>query len=149
MPCKYDSRYHGTCDICWMKGNIPNNGCGTQIIYAYGSGAVVERTNVRYQLKGTLKNGDASLTILNAKKSDSGKYGCRVHVPGWFNDLKIEVYLQIREGKYALLNPRNKAFLHLLSYFVFYFIVIFFFSTTTDLHHSEICNYYGTHSFAQ
>lgn len=85
-----------------MKGDIPNNGCGTQILYAYSDGTVVERENVRYQLNRALKSGDASLTILQSRKSDSGKYGCRVHVPGWFNDIKIEVNLQIREGKHSL-----------------------------------------------
>ncbi|XP_034169359.1 hepatitis A virus cellular receptor 1 homolog isoform X2 [Pangasianodon hypophthalmus] len=97
LPCKYDSRYHGTCDVCWMRGSIPTNGCGTQIIYA-NEKKVVMRSNVRYQLNGALQKGDASLTILKAKKSDSGKYGCRVHVPGWFNDKKIVVYLDIREA---------------------------------------------------
>lgn len=85
-----------------MKGNIPNNGCGTQIIYAHSDGTVVERENMRYQLNGALKWGKASLTILQARKSDSGKYGCRVHVPGWFNDIKLEVNLEIREGKYPM-----------------------------------------------
>lgn len=101
LPCKYDSRYHGICDICWMRGNIPNNGCGNQIIYANDK-AVVSQDNMRYQLNGALQKGEASLTILSARKSDAGKYGCRVHVPGWFNDKKIVVYLEIREGKYSL-----------------------------------------------
>ncbi|KAI5090713.1 hepatitis A virus cellular receptor 1-like precursor [Silurus meridionalis] len=96
LPCKYDSRYHGLCDICWMRGSIPANGCGNQIIYATGK-KVDMQSNVRYQLNGALQMGDASLTILNAKKTDSGLYGCRVHVPGWFNDKKIEVYLVIME----------------------------------------------------
>ncbi|MCI4389590.1 hypothetical protein PGIGA_G00099780 [Pangasianodon gigas] len=97
LPCKYDSRYHGICDVCWMRGSIPTNGCGAQIIYA-NEKKVVMRSDVRYQLNGALQKGDASLTILKAKKSDSGKYGCRVHVPGWFNDKKIVVYLDIREA---------------------------------------------------
>lgn len=146
LPCKYDSRYHGICDICWMRGSIPNNGCGNQIIYA-NEKEVVMRANVRYQLYGALQRGDASLTILNAKKSDSGKYGCRVHVPGWFNDKKIEVYLEIREGKYSLHKQRNRAFFH-VSYFVFCFIVTFFFSNTTDLHHSGT-HYNDTHSYTR
>ncbi|GAA6102133.1 T-cell immunoglobulin and mucin domain-containing protein 4-like isoform X18 [Tachysurus ichikawai] len=97
LPCKYDSVYHGVCDVCWMIGNIPNNGCGTQIIYA-NEKEVLMRVSARYQLNGDLKMGDASLTIRNARISDSGKYGCRVHVPGWFNDKKIVVNLAIRKG---------------------------------------------------
>ncbi|MCJ8743851.1 hypothetical protein PDJAM_G00098980 [Pangasius djambal] len=97
LPCKYNSRYHGICDICWMRGTIPTSGCGAQIIYA-NEKEVVKRSDARYQLNGALQKGDASLTILSAKKTDSGTYGCRVHVPGLFNDKKIVVYLGIREG---------------------------------------------------
>lgn len=98
LPCKYDSGYHGVCDVCWMKGSIPRNGCGDQILYATEKGVVIQ-SSMRYQLYRNLWRGDASLTIHNARKSDSGKYGCRVHVPGWFNDKKFEVNLVIREGK--------------------------------------------------
>ncbi|XP_017311868.2 hepatitis A virus cellular receptor 1 isoform X16 [Ictalurus punctatus] len=97
IPCRYNSHYHGTCDVCWMRGSIPRSGCGNQIIYATGKN-VVMRGNRRYQLNGNLQKGDASLTILNARISDSGKYGCRIHVPGWFNDIKMEVYLIITEA---------------------------------------------------
>ncbi|KAF7690418.1 hepatitis A virus cellular receptor 1 homolog isoform X2 [Silurus meridionalis] len=106
LPCKYDSRYHGLCDICWMRGSIPANGCGNQIIYATGK-KVDMQSNMRYQLNGALQMGDASLTILNAKKTDSGLYGCRVHVPGWFNDKKIEVYLVIMEGPVSTTQQTN------------------------------------------
>ncbi|KAM9435461.1 uncharacterized protein Hap1MRO34_001585 isoform 2-T2 [Clarias gariepinus] len=97
LPCNYDSKYHGICHVCWMRGSIPNQGCGMQVIYA-NEKQVEMRGDARYQLRGALQNGDASLTILNAKKSDSGKYGCRVHVPGWFNDKKFEMYLEIMEA---------------------------------------------------
>ncbi|KAF4082544.1 hypothetical protein AMELA_G00152620 [Ameiurus melas] len=98
IPCKYNSRYHGTCDVCWMRGSIPRSGCGNQIIYANGKKVEV-RSNMRYRLNGNLQNGDASLTILNARISDSGKYGCRIHVPGWFNDIKMEVFLIIMKAR--------------------------------------------------
>lgn len=84
-----------------MRGSIPNTGCGAQIIYA-NEKQVVMRGDVRYQLNGELQRGDASMTIRNARKSDSGKYGCRVHVPGWFNDRKIEVYLNVKKGKHTV-----------------------------------------------
>lgn len=146
IPCRYNSHYHGTCDVCWMRGSIPRSGCGNQIIYASGKN-VLMRGNRRYQLNGNLQKGDASLTILNARISDSGKYGCRIHVPGWFNDIKVEVYLIIMEGKYSFHNHRNTAFLH-VSYFVLCFIVTLFFSTKT-LHHSEAYNHYDTRSYTR
>ncbi|KAK2864194.1 hypothetical protein Q7C36_003348 [Tachysurus vachellii] len=104
LPCKYDSVYHGVCDVCWMKGSIPNNGCGDQIIYA-NEKEVLLRNSKRYQLNGNLKMGDASLTIRNARLSDSGKYGCRVHIPGWFNDKKFEVNLAIRKAMKTTTTP--------------------------------------------
>ncbi|XP_056302257.1 hepatitis A virus cellular receptor 1 isoform X3 [Danio aesculapii] len=92
LPCKYDSRYHGKCHICWMRGDIPNTGCGEEIIGSDGD-KVSRRKSPRYNLMGQIQHGDVSLTIFNIDKTDSGKYGCRVHVPGWFNDEKYYVHL--------------------------------------------------------
>ncbi|XP_056118022.1 hepatitis A virus cellular receptor 1 isoform X5 [Rhinichthys klamathensis goyatoka] len=92
LPCKYDSRYHGKCEICWIRGDIPTMGCGDEIIGSDGD-KVVRRISKRYQLDGEISHGDVSLTILNIKKKDSGKYGCRIHVPGWFNDKMYYVHL--------------------------------------------------------
>uniref|UniRef100_A0A8C2F707 Hepatitis A virus cellular receptor 1 n=1 Tax=Cyprinus carpio TaxID=7962 RepID=A0A8C2F707_CYPCA len=85
LPCKYDRKYHGKCAICWMIGDIPNMGCGKEIIGSDGDKVVVKKS-FKYQLEGEIQHGDVSLTILNIKKTDSGKYGCRIHVPGLFND---------------------------------------------------------------
>ncbi|XP_059382547.1 T-cell immunoglobulin and mucin domain-containing protein 4-like isoform X1 [Carassius carassius] len=92
LPCKYDSKYHGKCHICWMKGDIPTMGCGNEIIGSDGD-KVVRKISSRYQLAGEIQHGDVSLTILNITKSDSGKYGCRIHVPGPFNDKMYYVHL--------------------------------------------------------
>ncbi|MCI4386497.1 hypothetical protein PGIGA_G00063110 [Pangasianodon gigas] len=97
LPCKYDFRYHGKCEICWMRGEIPMTGCGNEIIATDGD-KVVRRTSRRYRLDGELQKGDASLTIHGTTQKDSGRYGCRVHVPGWFNDEKIIVDLVIIKG---------------------------------------------------
>ncbi|XP_059397978.1 hepatitis A virus cellular receptor 1 isoform X4 [Carassius carassius] len=96
LPCKYDSKYHGKCAICWMIGDIPNMGCGNEIIGSDGD-KVVRTQSSRYQLEGRIKHGDVSLTILNVKKTDSGKYGCRIHVPGLFNDEKYYVHLIVKD----------------------------------------------------
>ncbi|RXN36343.1 hepatitis A virus cellular receptor 1 -like protein [Labeo rohita] len=92
LPCKYDSKYHGKCHICWMTGDIPNMGCGNEIIGSDGD-KVVRQKSSRYQLMGEIQHGDVSLTIQNIKKTDSGKYGCRIHVPGLFNDEMYYVHL--------------------------------------------------------
>ncbi|KAI5096711.1 hepatitis A virus cellular receptor 1-like precursor, partial [Silurus meridionalis] len=97
LPCKYNMKYHGQCDICWMRGEIPLSGCGTEIIATDGD-KVVRSTSQKYQLNGELQRGDASLTIHNTTHEDSGKYGCRVHVPGWFNDEKIVIDVVIMKG---------------------------------------------------
>ena len=73
-----------------MTGDIPATGCGFEILATNGD-KVNRRTSTRYTLKGDIERGDVSLTIINATKHDSGKYGCRVHVPGLFNDEKYVV----------------------------------------------------------
>lgn len=60
----------------------------------------------RYQLDGDLQKGDASLTIHNTTQKDSGRYGCRVHIPGLFNDEKNVVDLVIMKGTYPLQQPQ-------------------------------------------
>lgn len=82
-----------------MRGDIPNLGCGNEIIASDGDKAV-RQTSQRYQLDGELQEGDASLTIHNTTLKDSGRYGCRVHVPGLFNDEKIAIDLVIMNGRY-------------------------------------------------
>ncbi|XP_053334738.1 T-cell immunoglobulin and mucin domain-containing protein 4-like [Clarias gariepinus] len=94
LPCKYNLSYHGKCEICWMRGDIPYSGCGDEIIASDGD-VVVRQASQRYQLNGELHRGDASLTILSTTPEDSGKYGCLVQVPGLFNDEKIIVNLII------------------------------------------------------
>ncbi|XP_071390847.1 T-cell immunoglobulin and mucin domain-containing protein 4-like [Centroberyx affinis] len=89
LPCEYNIRTHGSAVVCWGRGEIPNAGCNDQIIATDGSKVTEEsRRSSRFQLLGRLRDGDVSLTILNATPRDSGRYGCRVQVPGWFNDLR-------------------------------------------------------------
>ncbi|KAK7130936.1 hypothetical protein R3I94_016167 [Phoxinus phoxinus] len=97
LPCKYNSKYHGKCEICWIRGDIPTMGCGNEIIGSDGD-KVVRRASTRYNLEGEISHGDVSLTILHIKKEDSGKYGCRIHVPGWFNDKMYYVHLIVDDA---------------------------------------------------
>ncbi|KAL7390411.1 hypothetical protein ABVT39_020610 [Epinephelus coioides] len=99
LPCTYDIKYHGALWVCWDRGEIPNSGCNKQLISTDGQ-KVTEgsRVSSRYQLLGRLDKGDVSLTILNVSESDAGRYGCRVAVPGLFNDLKYHIDLTIEEA---------------------------------------------------
>lgn len=84
-----------------MRDKIPVSGCGDKIIATDGD-KVVSRTSHRYHLDGELQKGDASLTIYSITQKDSGRYGCRVDIPGWFNDIKITVDLVTVKGMYPL-----------------------------------------------
>ncbi|KAG7494476.1 hypothetical protein JOB18_031503 [Solea senegalensis] len=89
LPCHYDVDTRGLLSVCWNRGQIRNSGCWSLIVEAEKT-KVTEETRVsnRYQLLGQLDRGDVSLTVLNVTETDSGVYGCRVHIPGWFNDDK-------------------------------------------------------------
>ncbi|CAJ1063181.1 hepatitis A virus cellular receptor 1 homolog isoform X2 [Xyrichtys novacula] len=86
LPCSYDRQKHGALTVCWGRGDIPNSGCNNQLISTDGN--TVTQTSSRFLFLGRLDEGDVSLTILNLTESDSGRYGCRVHILGWFNDDK-------------------------------------------------------------
>lgn len=62
---------------------------------------MVRRQSRRYLLMGNLAWGDVSLTIRQVEESDSGIYGCRVEIPGWFNDHKHEQKLTVVAGEIA------------------------------------------------
>lgn len=88
-----------------MTGEIPSLGCGKEIIATNGD-KVVRTTSHRYQLNGELQKGDVSLTIYSTTQEDSGRYGCRVHIPGWFNDAKYAFDLVIMKGRYPVQQPQ-------------------------------------------
>ncbi|KAL2094862.1 hypothetical protein ACEWY4_009581 [Coilia grayii] len=97
LPCFYNSHYHGLISICWGTGDIPSMGCNNNIITTDGH-KVTSRVSDRYQLLGNLTMGNVSLTICNSMSRDSGKYFCRIHVPGWFNDEKHSLSLVISKA---------------------------------------------------
>lgn len=98
LRCSYDRKYHGPLYVCWGKGQIPSRGCSSQLIQTDGT-SVISRASQRYQLLGDLGRGDVSLTIKHLREEDSGKYGCRVEIPGWFNDEKTHVTLTVVPGE--------------------------------------------------
>ncbi|XP_037118175.1 protein sidekick-2-like isoform X1 [Syngnathus acus] len=94
LTCKYDARYYGKLSVCWGRGPIPNRGCANEVIKTDGS-LVTSRLSERYLLMGNIVEGDVSLTIRQLVESDSGVYGCRVEIPGWFNDRKHQMTLTV------------------------------------------------------
>ncbi|XP_035771444.1 hepatitis A virus cellular receptor 1 homolog [Neolamprologus brichardi] len=94
LPCKYDRKYHGALSACWQRGEIPTRGCSNQLISTDGV-RVETRAPSRYELLGRLEDGDVSLTIKSLTEGDAGRYGCRVEIPGWFNDDKHHFDLSV------------------------------------------------------
>ncbi|KAM4547265.1 hepatitis A virus cellular receptor 1 homolog isoform 1-T1 [Fundulus diaphanus] len=97
LTCRYNIKYYGVLGVCWGRGELPLNGCNNQLI---GTGEYKEETRIssRYQLLGRLDEGDVSLMIQNLREEDAGRYGCRVGIPGWFNDEKHHVDLTVERG---------------------------------------------------
>uniref|UniRef100_A0A665VUQ4 Ig-like domain-containing protein n=1 Tax=Echeneis naucrates TaxID=173247 RepID=A0A665VUQ4_ECHNA len=97
LPCRYDTKHHGELSFCWGRGKVPTSKCSDTILTA-ADWAEQSSQSSRYQLLGRVMDGDISLTILDAQWSDGGVYGCRIEVPGWFNDHKVNTQLVMEEG---------------------------------------------------
>ncbi|XP_032411651.1 Down syndrome cell adhesion molecule homolog isoform X2 [Xiphophorus hellerii] len=98
LRCTYDAGYYGKLPFCWGRGNIPQSGCANEVLKSDGTN-VLSQQSERYALMGDLGTGDASLTIRQVQESDSGIYGCRIDIPGWFNDQKLEITLTVNPGR--------------------------------------------------
>ncbi|XP_049891530.1 T-cell immunoglobulin and mucin domain-containing protein 4-like isoform X2 [Epinephelus moara] len=109
LPCTYDIKHHGVLLVCWGRGEIPNSGCNKQLISTDGQKDTEgSRVSSRFQLLRRLDEGDVSLTILNISETDAGRYGCRVRVPGLFNDLKYHIDLTIEEAPVTTTPTRQR-----------------------------------------
>lgn len=103
LSCKYNIMDNGKLHMCWGQSQVPTSGCNKELISTDGYKVKEDtRTSSRYQLLGRLDKGDVSLTILNVTESDSGWYGCRVEIPGLFNDLKQNFNLHVKRGEKRL-----------------------------------------------
>ncbi|KAM6952532.1 uncharacterized protein PEZ65_012981 isoform 2-T2 [Lycodopsis pacificus] len=94
LICNYDAKNYGKLAACWGRGAIPNSGCANEVIRSDGT-SVTKRLSERYQLRRDVGVGDVSLTIRQVEEGDSGTYGCRVEIPGWFNDHKHQLTLTV------------------------------------------------------
>ncbi|XP_019509507.1 PREDICTED: hepatitis A virus cellular receptor 1 homolog [Hipposideros armiger] len=94
LPCMY-SRAREVSTMCWGRGPCPLYSCSNPFIRTDGHRVTFQR-NARYELNGLISKGNVSLTIKNAAQSDSGTYCCRVALPGWFNDLKVNILLEVK-----------------------------------------------------
>ncbi|XP_058504971.1 cell adhesion molecule DSCAM-like [Solea solea] len=94
LICNYDVQTYGKLSVCWGRGAIPSRGCASEVIRSDGT-TVSSKLSDRYLLSGNLDEGDVSLTITQLVESDSGMYGCRVEIPGWFNDHKHQLMLTV------------------------------------------------------
>ncbi|NXX30111.1 HAVR1 protein, partial [Nicator chloris] len=107
VPCHYRVQNgNGITSMCWGRDRCPNSKCSRPIIWTDGW-RVTEQHSSRYQLKGDLQRGDVSLTIVNARETDSGIYCCRVELPGWFNDQLINHKVVVKKARISTASPHT------------------------------------------
>ncbi|XP_018611905.1 hepatitis A virus cellular receptor 1 homolog isoform X2 [Scleropages formosus] len=104
LPCGYSVKTYGVTDTCWGRGEVPYSKCSKMVVSTEGD-KVTYRQSDRYKLLGRVRKGNVSLTIINATEADTGIYGCRVEVPGLFNDLKYNVLLLIGRAPVVVTGP--------------------------------------------
>ncbi|XP_049994644.1 T-cell immunoglobulin and mucin domain-containing protein 4-like isoform X2 [Alexandromys fortis] len=97
LPCHHTSWSRHRNSMCWGKGACPNSKCNDELLHTDGT-KMISRKSVKYSLRGIVWRGDVSLTITNTNQGDSGVYCCRIEVPGWFNDIKKTVRLELRRA---------------------------------------------------
>ncbi|XP_069824277.1 polymeric immunoglobulin receptor-like [Dendropsophus ebraccatus] len=106
LPCKY-SADKGPREVCWGKGSCPISGCKNKILSTDGT-SVTWAESSRYKLLGNMTTGDVSLTISGLTKDQEGTYCCRVRVPGFFNDIKKEIKLEIKDVNLVRASLKDK-----------------------------------------
>ncbi|XP_071426569.1 T-cell immunoglobulin and mucin domain-containing protein 4-like [Pithys albifrons albifrons] len=107
LPCNYQVTQH-IYDICWGRGFCPNSKCKNKILETHGS-MVTSRKSQRYDLQGSVFSGDVSLTIGMVEAEDAGVYCCRVEVPGWFNDIKQNIWLEVARATPVMTTTTRQA----------------------------------------
>ncbi|NWI30845.1 TIMD4 protein, partial [Sula dactylatra] len=109
LPCFYRVAQHkDISDMCWGRGPCPNSKCNNKILHTTGN-RVTFRKSERYSLRGPISYGDVSLTIGKVKAEDAGTYCCRIEIPGWFNDIKQNMRLQVVRAPPVMRTTTRKA----------------------------------------
>lgn len=103
LPCTYSTAREVT-TMCWGRGPCPLYSCSNELIGTDGHHVTFQRST-RYKLNGLISKGNVSLTIRNATQADSGTYCCRVEHSGWFNDLKVNILLEVKPGELVFHPP--------------------------------------------
>ncbi|XP_073480192.1 T-cell immunoglobulin and mucin domain-containing protein 2-like isoform X2 [Aquarana catesbeiana] len=96
IPCSYTVHQYQY-SVCWGRGSCPSFSCNN-LIFKTGDKETWRKAD-KYQLMGDIEKGDVSLTISGVTMEDAGTYCCRVEIPGWFNDLKSNIDLEIQEDE--------------------------------------------------
>ncbi|KFP68409.1 T-cell immunoglobulin and mucin domain-containing protein 4 [Cariama cristata] len=109
LPCFYQvARQKDISDMCWGRGPCPNSKCSNKILHTTGN-RVTFRKSQRYNLQGYISYGDVSLTIGKVKAEDAGTYCCRIEIPGWFNDIKQNMRLEVVRALPVMTTTTRKA----------------------------------------
>ncbi|NWH77100.1 TIMD4 protein, partial [Piaya cayana] len=109
LPCFYQvARQKDISDMCWGRGPCPNSKCNNKILHTTGN-RVTYRKSQRYNLQGYISYGDVSLTIGKVTAGDAGTYCCRVEIPGWFNDIKRNIQLEVVRAPPVVRTTTRKA----------------------------------------
>ncbi|KAM6380238.1 uncharacterized protein J5M81_010324 [Pluvialis apricaria] len=109
LPCFYQvARHKDISDMCWGRGPCPNSKCNNKILHTTRN-RVTFRKSERYSLQGYISYGDVSLTIGKVKAEDAGTYCCRVEIPGWFNDIKQNMRLEVVRAPPVMTTTTRKA----------------------------------------
>ncbi|KFQ98591.1 T-cell immunoglobulin and mucin domain-containing protein 4, partial [Nipponia nippon] len=109
LPCFYQvAQRKDISDMCWGRGPCPNSKCNNKILHTTGN-RVTYRKSQRYSLQGYISYGDVSLTIGELKAEDAGTYCCRIEIPGWFNDIKKNMRLEVVRAPPVMTTTMRKA----------------------------------------
>ncbi|NXN32191.1 TIMD4 protein, partial [Nycticryphes semicollaris] len=109
LPCFYPvTQPEDISDMCWGRGPCPKSKCSDKILHTTGNRVTFRKSN-RYNLQGYISYGDVSLTIANVKEEDAGTYCCRIEIPGWFNDIKKNMQLEVARAPPVTTTTTRKA----------------------------------------